>query len=288
MKLSQRTIALLKQFAAINPGLVISPGNVIISRTPDLVVEVTVPETFHHEVRIFNIHEFLRAVALFRDPIYEFGTDHVRITESDGTAQTVYTYAKSGSILSVHTLKKKPLAVEQISLIIGPEHWDTLRKALGISISRDNGYGDGHLKIKSDGQNVQLVAERYSRTQTIEYSVSVPALTNGFECESVLDAHLLPSLPGPYELTVFPCFVRFQQRGDHSLLYYVASEPLLSTWGATKFYQVKVTKTLTQECAISVSAHSPQEAEALARKVETFDWTGEARQRIDCKALVRS
>lgn len=285
MKISQQTIALLKQFAAINPGLVISPGNVIISRTPDLVAEVTVPETFPHEVRISNINEFLRAVALFRDPIYDFCTDHVRITESDGTAQTVYTYAKSGSILSVHTLKKKPLSVEQISLIIGPEHWDTLRKALGISISRDNGYGDGHLKIKSDGQNVQLVAERYSRTQTIEYSVSVPALTNGFECENVLDAHLLPSLPGPYELTVFPFFVRFQQRGDHSLLYYVASKPLVSTWGGTKFYQVKATKNLTQECVISVSAHSPQEAEALVRQMDTFDWTGEPCQRIVCTTL---
>jgi hypothetical protein len=40
-------------------------------------------------------------------------------------------------------------------------------------------------------------------------------------------------------------------------------------------------KTLTQECCVSVNAHSPQEAEALAQKVEAFDWTGEPRQRIE-------
>ena len=169
-------------------------------------------------------------------------------------------------------------------MMIEPEQWETLRKALGVNVSKENYYGEGQLTIDSDGQKVRLIAQRGSRTQNIQYSLSVSAVTNGFECAVVLSADNLPSLPGPYEVTVFPLLVQFQQSGDYSLLYYVGAEPQVSTWGGTQVYQVRVTKTLTQECVVSVNAHSPQEAEALAQKGEAFDWAGEPHQRIECKA----
>jgi hypothetical protein len=284
MKIYQQTIAILKQFAAINPGIVISPGSSIATRSDAIVVEATVPETFPIEVRLPDIHEFVRLLSLFKEPVCEFDEDHVRIVESDGTAETVYALGKPGSVPQ-RQIRKKLFPTEQITLTIGPEQWETLRKALGVNISKQNYYGGGQLTINSDGQKVQLIAQRGSHTQKIRYSFPVPAVTNGFECAVVLCASNLPSLPGPYEVTVFPLFVQFQQSGDYSFLYYVGAEPQVSTWGGRQVYQVKVTKTMAQECVVSVNAHSPEEAEALAQEVEAFDWTGEPRQSIEWKAV---
>ena len=66
MNISQQTIALLKQFAIIKPGIVISPGNSINTRSDDIVAEATVPETFPVEVRLPDIHEFVRLLSLFK------------------------------------------------------------------------------------------------------------------------------------------------------------------------------------------------------------------------------
>jgi hypothetical protein len=280
MNISQQTIALLKQFAIIKPGIVISPGNSINTRSDDIVAEATVPETFPVEVRLPDIHEFVRLLSLFKEPVCEFDEEHVRIVESDGTAETLYALGKPGSVFHRPVRQKNPFPSEQVTLTIEPEQWETLRRALGVNISKQNYYGAGQFMIASDGQKVQLIAQRGSHTQKIQYSLSVPAVTNGFECTLVLCADNLPSLPGAYHVTVYPTFVRFQQTGDCSLSYCVGSEPQ-STWGGAQVYQVNVTKTLTQECCVSVNAHSPQEAEALAQKVQAFDWTGEPRQRIE-------
>jgi hypothetical protein len=287
MTISQQTIALLKQFAAIKPGIVISPGNSINTRSDDIVAEATVPETFPIEVRLPDIHEFVRLLSLFKEPVCEFDEDHVRIVESDGTVETLYALGKPGSVFHRPARQKYPFPTEQITLTIGPEQWETLRKALGVNISKQNYYGEGQLTIKSDGQKVQLIAQRKSHTQKIQYSLLVPAVTNGFECTLALCASNLPSLPGAYHVTVYPSFVRFQQTGDSSLSYCVGSEPQ-STWGGAQVYQVRVTKTLTQECCVSVNAHSPEEAEAQVRKSGTWDWTTEPRQSIECKAVVRN
>ena len=284
IKFSHQTISILKQFAAVNSGIVISPGNLIATRTDDVVAEAVIAETFASEVCLPDIHEFLRVLALFTEPVCKFEQDCARIKEADGTAETLYELGKPGSIV-LRPIRKKPFPAEQITLSIGSEQWETLRKALGINVAKETAYCTPELRVESDGQKVKLAAYRHSHTQKLQYRLAIQAVTNGFECRAVLEARKLPSLPGPYSVTVYPTFVEFKQ-SDFNLLYYVASEPGSSTWGGKRSYQVKVTKTTSEHCCIPVEAHSPEEAEALARQVTTFDWREENGQRIEFKALV--
>jgi hypothetical protein len=70
----------------------------------------------------------------------------------------------------------------------------------------------------------------------------------------------------------------FQNTNGYNLLYLVGSEPMLSTWGGKQAYEVRITKSLTQTSNILVHAHSPAEAENLARQTPNADleWTEEA------------
>lgn len=120
MHLSQHTIAVLKQLAKINLGIVIVPGTVLSTWTPEIIAEATVAETFSQEARMFNIH---RRGSFFTDPIYEFGSDHVRIVESDGSAETLYPYAHLSLMTPPKARKLHALQGEKkISLRIGEAH----------------------------------------------------------------------------------------------------------------------------------------------------------------------
>ena len=74
MKLSKKTLAILKNFATINQSIVVKPGNKLetISNVKDVFAKVEVEETFENNFAIYDLNEFLGVVSLFEDPDFEF------------------------------------------------------------------------------------------------------------------------------------------------------------------------------------------------------------------------
>jgi hypothetical protein len=82
MKISQETIAVLKNFSTINSNLLVKPGSTIstISPTKNILAEASVSETFDVEFGIWDLSKFLATISLFKDPEFEFSEDHVEIS----------------------------------------------------------------------------------------------------------------------------------------------------------------------------------------------------------------
>ena len=70
MKLSARTIQILKSFAQINPSLIFTPGNEIktISPMKTMVAKATIAETIPQQFAIWDLSKFLGVLSLFDDP----------------------------------------------------------------------------------------------------------------------------------------------------------------------------------------------------------------------------
>lgn len=85
MKLSKPTVALLKNFSAINGNLVIKPGNVLstISAAKSIYAQATVPETFPLQFGIYDLNQFIVVLSLFEDPSIEFGEKFAIISEGN-------------------------------------------------------------------------------------------------------------------------------------------------------------------------------------------------------------
>lgn len=83
MKLSVRTIQLLKNFANINQSILIRPGNALATMSPSKTVfaRATVEESFPKEFAIYDLSKFLSAISLFEDPEFKFKDGHVQIAE---------------------------------------------------------------------------------------------------------------------------------------------------------------------------------------------------------------
>ena len=100
MKLSDKTIQILKNFATINQSILVRPGNVLKTITPlkTILAQATVTETFTQEFAIYELPRFLGTISLFSDPEFTFQEKFVTI--SSGKQRVNYTYADASMIMT--------------------------------------------------------------------------------------------------------------------------------------------------------------------------------------------
>ena len=70
MKLSKETINILKTFSTINNGIVLTPGNFIMTRSVNnaIYAEATIEDNLDLEVAIYDLNGFLSVLGLFDEP----------------------------------------------------------------------------------------------------------------------------------------------------------------------------------------------------------------------------
>ena len=100
MKLSNRTLQLIKNFSLINESMVFKPGNVIstISSNMDSMARATITESFKQPFAIHKLGKFLGVVSLFRDPDLDFQEKFMRIKQEKEYVD--YVYADPSLIIS--------------------------------------------------------------------------------------------------------------------------------------------------------------------------------------------
>ena len=89
MKLSDKTLSYLKNFATINTGIAFKPGNKISTVSPqkNILGEAEIEETIPVEFCIYDLNNFLSAISLVKDNVdLSFDRDSVIINDpSDGS-----------------------------------------------------------------------------------------------------------------------------------------------------------------------------------------------------------
>jgi len=92
MKISQDTIAALKNFAGINPSLIIREGftQKTVALPKNIVGSVTLTDNFPQEFGIYDLAEFLNVLSMMPDAEIEFGEKSMKITNDTMSTQFVY------------------------------------------------------------------------------------------------------------------------------------------------------------------------------------------------------
>ena len=81
MKLSEQTVALLKNFSGINQNIQFKAGNRIqtISAQKNILVSAEIPESFPSDFAIYDLNKMLGVMSLFQDPDLEVGDKTMKI-----------------------------------------------------------------------------------------------------------------------------------------------------------------------------------------------------------------
>ena len=105
MKISKKTLEILKNYASINSNILVQPGNSITTISPvkNVLAEAKVEENFDTQFGIWDLNKFLGVVSLFNDPEFEFEDKCVNIVGSSGSS-VKYHYCEP-KLLTVPTKK---------------------------------------------------------------------------------------------------------------------------------------------------------------------------------------
>ena len=85
MKLSDKTLTILKNFAGINNSILVKKGNELktISVAKNILAEAQIDEEFSRDFAIYDLNQFLNGLGLHQDPDMDF-TENSYLTIREG------------------------------------------------------------------------------------------------------------------------------------------------------------------------------------------------------------
>lgn len=131
MKLSNETIAILKNFSVINQSIIFKPGNVIKTISPQKTVMAIakVEDEFTQEAGIYNLSQFLATLSMYKSPDVEFEEKMVRIFE--GKSSSLMTYSDPSMIIAPPEKEIKIPSVD-VSVQVSAEDLSSVLKATSV------------------------------------------------------------------------------------------------------------------------------------------------------------
>ena len=132
MKLSDKTISVLKNFSSINQSILFKEGSKLrtISVMKNILAEATVTEEFSRDFGIYDLNQFLNGLGLHSSPELDFANDgYVVIRE--GRSRSKYFFADPNVIVTPPE-KEISLPTEDVTFELSTAVLDKLLKAAAV------------------------------------------------------------------------------------------------------------------------------------------------------------
>ena len=216
MKLSDKTISVLKNFSSINQSILFKEGSKLrtISVMKNILAEATVTEEFARDFGIYDLNQFLNGLSLHSSPELDFANDgYVVIRE--GRSRSKYFFADPNVIVTPPD-KAITLPSEDVCFELSTDQLDKLLKAAAV-------YQLPDISAVGEAGVIKLVV-RDKKNDTSNNHEIIVGETNAefifnFKVENI------KVLPGTYEVVVSQKLLSRFTSKNHDLTYYIALEP---------------------------------------------------------------
>ena len=193
MKLTNKTLQVLKNFASINNGLMIKQGSKqrTVSLTRDILAEVELDQEFPVEFAIYDLNGFLALLSTFDesgDADIDFKKTHLII--SSGKRKLKYFYASPEVIFSPPDGLELDSCDENFTLAL-----DDLK-----IIQKMFNFGMTMLSIKSDGSTIKIRATNPENPSSTEFDVDIDQALP--VCDASFDISLMKVIQDEYNVGI--------------------------------------------------------------------------------------
>jgi hypothetical protein len=216
MKLSDKTLTLLKNFSSINQSILFKEGNSLrtISVMKNILAEAVIEEEFPKNFGIYDLNQFLNGINLYQSPELDFVNDgHVTIRE--GKSRSKYFFADPNVIVTPPD-KSITLPSEDVCFLLDTKQLDKLLKAASI-------YQLPDLSVVGEAGVVKLVVRDKKNDTSNDFSVVVgetdDVFTFNFKVENI------KIIPGSYEVVISSKLLSRFVNKNFDVTYYIALEP---------------------------------------------------------------
>ena len=216
MKLSEKTLTVLKNFAGVNNSILVKKGNQLrtISVTKNILAEANIDEEFPRQFGVYDLNQFLNGLSLHQDPDLDF-TEESYLNIREGKRRVKYFFADPQVIISPPD-KQITLPSEDVHFELESSALDKLLKAAAV-------YQLPDLCVVGEAGAVRLVVRDKKNDTSNSYSVAVgetdKEFTFNFKVENI------KIIPGSYDVVVSSKLLSEFKNSTYNLKYYIALEP---------------------------------------------------------------
>ena len=216
MKVSEKTINLLRNYANINQSIEFREGNVLKTVSPlnTILASVEVEEQFTRTFPIYELNRFLGTLALFQNPELDFTDNGVVI--SDENHEATYRYCGSSSMFQTPPEKNITFPDAEVSFELSQ---DQFKKTINAA----NTLGLPEVVVEGNGSDIQLVVSDTGNASSDIFSTKVGTSDKTFRMIFKTE-NLNKIMEGTYDVSLSSKRIsHFTRKGD-SLQYWIALE----------------------------------------------------------------
>ena len=223
MQLNDETLAVLKNFASIQPNVVLNEGNVVktIAEAKNVMAVATLGQTFDKTVGIYNLDEFLSVLGLVDDPDLAFHDDFVTVQSGAGRSQVKYFYSDPSILTS--PAKDIPMPEAEVNFTLSE---DTLKKILRAA----GALGHEKMTITATDGGVKLTVVDNTDATSNAFEIVVPGTVDSENFTFVMNIANLKLIGGEYEVAVSSRLISHFKNTSVDVEYFIALEKS-STYG---------------------------------------------------------
>ena len=216
MKLSDSTLAVLKNFAGINNSILVKKGNQLrtISVAKNILAEAEIPEDFPRDVAIYDLNQFLNGLSLHQDPNLDF-TEDSHITIKEGKRRVKYFYADPQVIIAPPD-KEINLPTQEVCFQLESTSLEKLVKAAAV-------YQLPDLSVLGKDGDIHMVVRDKKNDTSNEFAVNVGETDKDFSFNFKVEN--IRIIPGSYDVVVSSKLLSKFSNSKLNLTYFIALEP---------------------------------------------------------------
>jgi len=225
MELSSRTVDILRNFASINPNIVVSEGNTLktMSIAKNLVAKAVIEESFPTTFGIYDLSEFLSVINLVDNPTIEFGENNCSVRDGSGLSSVRYFYSDPEML----TAPKKDIVMPStdVQFILTNETLSKIKRASAA-------LGHDEINIRPNGGAIEIAVVDSADSTSNSFSITVDGqYPEGADFNYVMSVGNLKLIGEDYEVSVSNKLISNLRSTESETEYFIALEKS-STYGA--------------------------------------------------------
>ena len=223
MQLNDETLAVLKNFASIQPNVVLNEGNVVktIAEAKNVMAVATLDQTFDKSLGIYNLDEFLNVLGLVNSPDLAFGDDFVTV-KGNGRSKVKYFYSDPSILTS--PAKDIPMPEAEVKFELDEATLSKVRRAASA-------LGHEKMTITALDGGIKLTVVDNTDNTSNAFDIVVPGTCDSEDFTFVMNISNLKLIAGSYDVEVSSRLISKFTNNTTDVVYFIALEKS-STYGA--------------------------------------------------------
>jgi hypothetical protein len=223
MELSEKTLTVLRNYATINPNVVINEGDEIktISEAKNVLSSAKLDVQFPKTFGIYDLSEFLSVLSLVNSPRLTFEDNYVLVGDSSGRTRIKYFY----SDIDILTVPSKDIVMPEceVSFSFDKETLSRVKRAASVL-----GHNEMSLTVVDDVL-VLSVIDQNDKTSNV-FSIDVDGTYKNPNFSFVFNISNLKMVEDDYRVDISSKLISHFVNDESGIQYWVALEKS-STYG---------------------------------------------------------